>query len=292
MNPKYPFYIVSKGRWEKRLTSDAFNEMQIDYKIIVEEQEFEQYAEKVGFNKLLVLPKKYLEEYVTCDDVIDKSKGPGAARNFAWDHSLSLGATRHWVLDDNINGFHRLNQNLKIKCKTSAIFRAAEDFVDRYTNVPIAGFNYSMFAKRKDSLPPFVLNTRIYSCLLIDNSCKYRWEGRYNEDTHLSLRVLKDGDCTIQFNAFLANKVKTQTMTGGNTDAFYAEEGTLNKSKMLENLHPDCSKVVWKFDRWHHFVDYNLFKKNKLIRKQGVVIPKGINNYGMKLVEIDNGAKP
>jgi hypothetical protein len=141
-----------------------------------------------------------------------------------------------------------------------------------------------MFAKRKDSLPPFVLNTRIYSCLLIDNLCNYRWEGRYNEDTHLSLRVLKDGNCTIQFNSFLANKVKTQTMAGGNTDAFYAEEGTLNKSKMLEELHPDCSTVVWKFDRWHHFVDYNLFKKNKLIKKPGLVIPKGINNYGMKLV--------
>jgi hypothetical protein len=96
--------------------------------------------------------------------------------------------------------------------------------------------------------------------------------------------VLKNGDCTIQFNAFLANKVKTQTMVGGNTDAFYAEEGTLNKSKMLEELHPDCSTVVWKFDRWHHFVDYNKFKKNRLIKKPGLIIPKGINNYGMKLV--------
>lgn len=284
MKPKYPFYIVSKGRWEKRLTADAFDEMNLDYKIIVEEQEFDNYAEKVGKNKVLILPQQYLDNYKTCDDVVGKSKGPGAARNYAWEHSLSMGFNKHWVLDDNIDGFDRLNQNLKIKCKTSAIFRAAEDFVDRYVNVPIAGFNYSMFAKRKDSLPPFVLNTRIYSCLLIENSCKYRWEGRYNEDTHLSLRVLKDGYCTIQFNAFLANKVKTQTMAGGNTDAFYAEEGTLNKSKMLEKLHPDCSKVVWKFDRWHHFVDYNPFKKNKLIKKPGLHIQTGINNYGMKLV--------
>jgi hypothetical protein len=284
MKPKFPIYIVSKGRWEKRLTADALKEMNLDYKIIVEEQEFTNYAEKVGADKVLVLPKKYLDEYVTCDDELDKSKGPGAARNFAWDHSISLGADWHWVMDDNINGFDRLNKNLKVKCKSSAIFRAAEDFVDRYTNVPVAGFNYSMFAKRKDSLPPFVINTRIYSCLLIKNSCKYRWEGRYNEDTHLSLRVLKDGDCTIQFNAFLANKVRTQTMAGGNTDAFYAKEGTLNKSKMLQDLHPDCSKVVWKFDRWHHFVDYNLFKKNKLIKRPGLVVPKGINNYGMKLV--------
>lgn len=287
MNPKYPIYIISKGRWDVRLTANALEEMNQPYFMVIEEQEFKLYADKIGVDRCLVLQKKYLDEYVTCDDIENnKSKGPGAARNFALDHSKQLGFKRHWVMDDNINGFHRLNNNLKVKVVTPAIFRAAEDFVDRYENVPLAGLNYSMFAKRKDSAPPFVLNTRIYSCLLIDNNIKYRWEGRYNEDTHLSLRVLKDGDCTIQFNAFLANKVKTQTMAGGNTDAFYANEGTMNKSKMLEELHPDCSKVVWKFDRWHHFVDYNLFKRNKLKQKKDIVIERGINNYGMKLVTL------
>jgi hypothetical protein len=173
---------------------------------------------------------------------------------------------------------------MKIKCETPAIFRAAEDFVERYTNVPIAGFNYSMFAKRKDTPPPFVMNTRIYSCLLIDNTLKHRWEGRYNEDTHLSLRVLKDGMCTVQFNAFLQNKVRTQSMGGGNTEAFYASEGTMPKSQMLEELHPDVARVVWKFDRWHHFVDYNRFKKNRLVKRDGLVIPQGTNEYGMRLV--------
>jgi hypothetical protein len=280
---KYPIYIVSKGRWDKRLTADALQEMGIDFRVVVEQPEFDNYANAVGESRVLVLPQAYLDEYETCDDLKDtKGKGPGAARNFVLDHSKS---ERHWVLDDNIDGFYRLNRNLKVKCLTPSIFRAAEDFVDRYENVPLAGFNYAMFAKRKDSPPPFVLNTRIYSCLLVSNSIKHRWEGRYNEDTHLSLRVLKDGDCTIQFNAFLANKVRTQTMKGGNTDMFYANEGTLNKSKMLEDLHPDCSRVVWKFDRWHHFVDYNQFKRNLLVRKTGLTIPEGVNNYGMVLVE-------
>lgn len=286
MKPKYPIYIISKGRWKVRLTANALEEMDQPYFMIVEEQEFDLYAEKVGVERCLVLPKKFIDDYVTCDTNSEiKSKGSGAARNFALDHAKKSGHKRHWLMDDNINGFHRLNNNLKVKTITPAIFRAAEDFVDRYENVPLAGFNYSMFAKRKDSAPPFVLNTRIYSCLLIDNNIKHKWEGRFNEDTHLSLRVLKDGDCTIQFNAFLANKVKTQTMSGGNTDELY-KDGTLEKSKMLEELHPDCSRVVWKFDRWHHFVDYNLFKRNKLKPRKDIVIESGINNYGMKLVNL------
>lgn len=285
MKPKYPIYIVSKGRWETRLTADALEQMSQPYFMVVEEHELDNYAREIGEDKCLVIPNRYFDEYNTCDDLGNtKVKGAGVARNFCLDHSKHIGHKRHWVMDDNINGFYRLNRNLKVKCLTPAIFRAAEDFVDRYSNVPMAGLNYAMFAKRKDSAPPFVLNTRIYSCILMSNDIKHRWEGRYNEDTHLSLRVLKDGDCTIQFNAFLANKVRTQTMSGGNTDAFYAKEGTENKSKMLEDLHPDCSKVVWKFGRCHHFVDYTRFKSNRLI-KINYDHKKSVDNYGMALVE-------
>ena len=145
----------------------------------------------------------------------------------------------------------------------------------------------------------FVANTRIYSTLLIRNDCKHRWRGRYNEDTDICLRVLKDGDCTIQFNAFLQGKCATQTVKGGNTQEFYHvegdldkekwrdgylnSEGTWNKSKMLCDMHPDVATMVFKYGRWHHYVDYSKFKKNELIYKEDVFIPKGINNYGMRL---------
>ena len=122
--------------------------------------------------------------------------------------------------------------------------------------------------------------------LLIKNDLPIRWRGRYNEDTDLSLRVLKAGLCTVQFNAFLQEKATTQTLKGGNTDEFYAKEGTLPKSQMIAELHPDVAKVVWRFNRWHHHVDYRAFKKNKLQRLQNICVPNQINNFGMKLVEI------
>ena len=285
MNPKYPVYIVSKGRWESRLTSKALDRINVPYYIVVEEHERTQYALEVGEEKVLVLPTKYLDEYNTCDELgATKGRGPGAARNFCWDHSVSLGHARHWVMDDNIASFNRLNRNLMCKVTSGTIFRVAEDFVDRFINCVIAGFNYDFFAKAKEPIPPLVLNTRIYSCLLIDNSLPMRWRGRYNEDTDLSLRALKAGLCTVQFNAFLQEKSTTQMMKGGNTDEFYAKEGTLPKSEMLAMLHPDVAKVVWRFNRWHHHVDYKPFKKNKLIKREDLVISEGVNNYGMELV--------
>lgn len=285
MENRYPIFIVSKGRWSNGLTAKALNRMGIDYRVIVEAEELEKYADHIPMYRLLILPKKYLDEYDTCDDVLGRSKGPGAARNYAWALSIQEGYSRHWVLDDNLDDFHRLNRNNKTPVRTPATFCAAEDFVDRYENAYISGFNYYSFCKSTDAVPPYVLNTRIYSCLLIQNNIPYRWRGRYNEDTDLSIRVLKDGNCTIQFNAFLCGKVTTQRMKGGNTKEFYSEEGTLNKSQMIMDLHPDVAKVVWKFNRWHHEVDYKRFKKNTLKKINSAEIP-GVNNYGMVEIEL------
>ena len=287
MLPQFPMYIVSKGRWESRLTSKAFEKMQIPYFVVVEEQEFEQYASVIDRSKLLILDKKYQRDYDTFDDLGDsKSKGPGPARNFAWEHSISIGARWHWVHDDNISGFCRLNHNKRVPCDSPAIFRAAEDFVDRYENVAVSGLGYRFEGgTHRDKQPPFTLNTRIYSCLLIRNDIPYRWRGRYNEDTDLSVRALKDGWCTVLFRAFRCDKLATQSIKGGNTDAFYASEGTLAKSRMQIAMHPDISKLVWRYGRWHHYVDYSVFSRNELRLKDNVNIPEGINNFGMILME-------
>jgi len=283
---RYPVYIVSKGRAKNLLTARALDRIAINFKLICEGSELNEYADTVGYDRCLVLPQSFLDDYDTCDNLgSTKSKGPGAARNFCLEHSKANGYKRHWVLDDNLDDFHRLNKNLKLPVRSSATFAACEDFVDRYKNVSISGMNYYSFCKSTDAVPPFVLNTRIYSCLLIENSITFRWRGRYNEDTDLSLRVLKSGACTIQFNAFLCGKVTTQRMRGGNSKDFYDEEGTLPKSEMLADLHPDVAKVVNKFNRVHHHVNYKPFKNNKLIKVDGYELLVGkekINDYGLK----------
>lgn len=277
MNPKYPIYIISKGRWKKRQTSKVLELMNVDYKIVVEPQEYENYAEVIDANKILVLPFSNL------------GLGSIPARNWVWEHSISIGAERHWILDDNMDSFYRLNRNMKLLVTTGSIFRAIEDFVDRYENVAIAGMQYNSFVFKNAVVPPYRLNTRIYSCILLSNKIDYRWRGKYNEDTDLSIRVLKDKWCTMLFNAFLVNKETTMRAAGGNTEELYHQ--TNNRLEFAESLreqHPDVCSVVWKFGRWHHSVDYKPFKNNKLIKKENLIIPKGVNNYGMVIKEFDD----
>lgn len=275
--PRYPIYIPTKGRAFRPLTINRLQEMGIPFYIVIEPQEEQEYrAIAPSRATVLVLPFSNL------------GQGSIPARNWIWEHSMGLGVNRHWIIDDNILRFYRMNFNRRIPCSSPAIFAAAEDFTDRFENVALSGFNNIAFAPdRSPTIAPFELNTRIYSMSLLNNSMPYRWRGRYNEDTDICLRALKDGWCTIQFNAFLGDKATTMTMKGGNTDTVYATSD--HRREFAESLvrnHPDVAKVVWKFDRWHHQVDYSPFAKNRLKERPGLTRIERVDEYGMTLSRV------
>lgn len=314
MVPRYPVYIISKGRWESRLTSRSLEWIKVPYHIVIEPQEYDKYAAVIDPKKILTLPFSNL------------GLGGIPARNWVYEHAVASGARRHWILDDNIAGFCRFHANLKVEVDNGATFCALEDWVDRYENVAMAGFNYDYFAPRKQGarVKPITLNTRVYSGILLDNAIPHRWRGRYNEDTDLSLRILKDGLCTALFNAFLMYKMPTLTMKGGNTDELYKGAEALNErwnahctecakgctpdetprceigreilsadgrwlmADSLAQQHPDVTTVERKWGRWQHQVDYRRFRANELKLKPGVVIRDEVNDYGMELADMPN----
>jgi hypothetical protein len=276
MNPKYPVYIVSKGRHERRMTSKALEKRGVPYRIVIEPQEYDQYAAVIDPAKILTLPFSNL------------GLGSIPARNWIWEHSITQGAEKHWILDDNIWGFCYFNRNERWYTKDGTTFRAIEDFSDRYANLALCGMQYDFFAPRKQRhSKPVTFNTRIYSCILINNAIPFRWRGRYNEDTDLSLRALKAGWCTALFYAFLAKKMATMGQKGGNTDELYRRDetfdGRLEMARSLQRQHPDVVKITRKWGRWQHLVDYRPFRGNRLVRRPGVAVPDGVNDYGMVL---------
>ena len=281
MNPIYPVYVISKGRWDSCLTVKALVKRSIAHRVVIEPQEFDAYAAAVDPKSLLVLPFSNL------------GQGSIPARNFVWEHSLEEGRERHWILDDNIRDFYLLHGHIKYRTTSGTTFRFIEDFADRYKNVALAGMQYEFFVPRRSYHPPFIPNTRIYSCILIKNDIPYRWRGRYNEDTDLSLRALKDGWCTALFITFVADKMTTMLMKGGNTDELYKDDGRLKMAQSLVNQHPDVVRVTWKWGRWQHHVDYRPFRKNKRILKPDAPPQKTLEEYGIKFRRfgIEQGTK-
>jgi hypothetical protein len=287
---RYPIYIISKGRWETRHTARTLEKMGVPYYIAVEPQEYDKYVEATppGLGTVLKLPFS------------NHGKGSGPARNWCWEHSQANGHARHWLMDDNIDGFIRLHNNKRYRVeKGSGIFRATEDLVDRYENVALASFQYKFFVVDPCPYQPFILNSRMMSCILIDNNCPHKWRGKFNEDVDLSIRVLKEGLCTMLIYAFVQGKLRTGTVKGGNTTEVYEDysgEGendpAYNKSRMLKEMHPDCVTLVERYGRVHHHVDLDAIKnkdgfparQNALILKKDVPIINKVDNYGMSLM--------
>ena len=276
MNPKYPIFIPSKGRWEKRQTAKRLDIMRVPYRIVVEPAEYAEYAAVIDPAKIICTPENFSE----------LGQGSIPVRNFIWDTAIAEGHARHWIIDDNINNFYRMHLHRKVPVASGTVFACAENFTDRYENIAFSGFNNLAFSR--DCPTPFILNTRIYSITLINTALPYRWRGRYNEDTDICLCALKDGWVTMLFHAFLADKATTMTQKGGNTETIYNTGD--NRREFAESLarqHPDVASVVWKFNRWHHQVNYSPFKRNKLIRRPNAVVSDGVNEYGMKLVRVN-----
>jgi hypothetical protein len=282
-NSKYPICIPSKGRADCQTTGKALDKLGVDYKFFVEDLEYDEYCKYLGKDKVVKMPFNNL------------GQGSVSARNFIWDWAKEQGHKRHWTVDDNIQGFARTNHTRRLQVDGGGFFKAMEEFVDRYKNIAMAGPHHVGFVKVGwSNIPPFLLNSRVYSCILLDTTLDYRWRGRYNEDTDLSLRLLKDGYCTMLFCALVMQKGTTsgakdaKPMKGGNTDNVYIDGDNRRKfAESLKEQHPDVVEVTWKFNRWHHQVNYKPFKKNKLIKKEGVIISEGINNYGMVLKTVD-----
>jgi hypothetical protein len=276
VNPRYPVYIISKGRHLTGTTAKVFDKLGVPYSIVVEPQEEEAYRSVVRGGQVLTLPFSNL------------GLGGIPARNWVWEHATASGAERHWIFDDNIQIFRRVYKNTIYPVGDGTFLRVVEDLVDRYENVPMAGLQYQKFLPQRAAAPPVYLNTRVYSMILLSNAETLRWRGRYNEDTDLSLRFLKQGKCTLLVNAFVGDKITTMNMKGGNTDELYKKTNNrLEFAQSLQEQHPDVVSVVWKFNRWHHHVDYRPFARNRLVLRQGVQVPLCSNQYGLRLVPAD-----
>ena len=264
VTPVYPVYILSKGRWKTRHTAKTLEEMKVPYKIVVEPQEYHNYKEVISDEKILILPDEYM----------NKNQGSIPARNFVWRHSIDNGHACHWVLDDNIEGFFRWNHNKRLPLKSGICFKQIEDYMNLHDNVAQCGIQYaSMFPEISMARPVILTNTRIYSCILIKNNVdiEERWRGKFNEDTDLSIRLMKKGYSTILFQNYLCGKKTTLSVKGGNSQ-IYSGDGLKLKYESLKEQHPDIVSCVSRFSKEiHHQVDYTCFKNNSIVLRGNVI---------------------
>lgn len=248
----FPVYIISKGRAYNPLTAKLFEKAGIEYLMAIEPQEQKEYEKKIARENLLILPFSNL------------GLGSYPARNYCWEHSLKNRFAYHWLFDDNIiNWYKWINGKRIIYCNIDEALCYVEKYVLKLKS-DISGFEEWNFV-RKPPKRPFKKNCHVYSALLIKNSIPFRWRLKYNEDVDLCLQVLHNGGTTLSCVYYMVDKISTAAkMKGGNQDELYNNNDPkkkLLKAKMLEKQWPQYAKTVIRFNRVHHYVDWNVFKK-------------------------------
>jgi len=276
--PKYPIYVISLGRWEKRRTVKYLERCNIDYKIVVEPSEYNNYASVINPNNIIICP----------EDFSKQGKGGIPVRNFVWEHSIKQGALKHWILDDNIERYYRNNKCQNSEMFSGAVFKIVEDYTDRYSNVKMSGHQYLSYCPEGKIRAPFTFNTRVFSSILLSNDIypKYKWEGRYNEDVDLSIRLQKDGYVNVLCNFIICDKETTMKDKGGNTSTIYSvEDAHLKKAQELQKKHPDYVSVVPHKTRiWHHKVDFSKIQ-NELKMEKNIILENKTNEYTLTYVK-------
>tara|TARA_B100001250_G_C19817272_1_gene799328 strand:- start:4552 stop:5439 length:888 start_codon:yes stop_codon:yes gene_type:complete len=276
--PKYPIYIPTKGRWETPFTIRAFQKDEVPIYVVVQPQELEEYEKHCSSPTTTFLTLPF-------SNPVDKEGNPCgllSTRNWIMDHSLELGATRHWQFDDNQDKFLRYYKGRSIPIQSHIALRIVEDFTDRYKNVAVSGFDYEMFVVRGKQTKPFTRNCRVYSASLINNEANIRWRLRYNDDVDICLQALATGYwSTILFRAVHIRKRKTMTVKGGNTDDLYQDDGRNTMARSLERVWPGVVETKRRFSRPQHVVSHSWKHfDNPLIP---VDKPKPIPEYSMKI---------
>lgn len=281
---RYPLSIISKGRYqpERSLTHNWFSKHKIQHYMFVEHCEYEQYKQWCDDEYCIV---------VSLPPELDNlGQGSIPVRNYVdsfWGgdvkgihHKQKFYEDKYWLIDDNIKAFYRWEKNTRREIRDTTPFRVLEDFADRYKNLYLCGFQYKSFLPEISRARTVAIrNTRIYSCMLISTDLRDElsepmekspplWRGIYNEDTDLSLRLLKKGYPTVLLQQFLCDKATTQSIKGGNTSSIYQDDGLEKKVDSLIKQHPDVVKKTFKFKKVHHQVNYKPFINNKLIETE------------------------
>ena len=278
--PQYPIYIPTYQRHETCYTARTLTDLGIkDYYLVIrnEPAEINNYRDAIDKFKLT---GKLL---IMTDDFYQDQKEQGndysiIPRNYAYQHAIDTGFTAHWCIDDNIKGFFRRNNGSILAFENTGFpLYFVEEYIKKYDNVYQAGIQYRHLGYPMGHRTAIILNSRVYSCILNKHIDGFRWRGKYNEDTDLSIRLLKAGYATMTFQNILCGKQSTSSVKGGNTDAFHkTETGYMDKAKSLKEQHPEITEIVIKYNRPHHQVNYTGFKNNEL----------GKTNYKLNLPEM------
>ena len=226
----YPIYIPSKARSNASYVAKLLQKEEIPFTMVIEPQDFKDYSKIWGEDKLFVMPKD--------------NQGVDYTRNACKDESIRRGELWHWQIDDNVQAFYTVENKKAVKSTAKHVLEKAESFVDKFSNIGIAGPAQNSFVYSRNG--NFGINRQCVSVFMINNGLPLRWRGQVASDTDYSMQVLHYDDrkwCTLLIYALVFSKPSQNSMPGGMTPIRAVEETRKQAAQQLVKAWPGAFKM-------------------------------------------------
>jgi len=221
---KYTIYVPSKGR-PSTTTATVLSKIGLDYKLVIEPQDYDSYCKVHSPDKIVVLDKN--------------DGGLRYARKFIKRYSRAAGEEKHWELDDDVEKFFIRPKGSTKNVVTDPLLcmSIVEYCMDMFSNVALSGICSYAYAFSKNYAVQ--KNRHVYQCVLFDNSVSVEDDCACAiEDWDHTLRVLEAGYCTLAFHHIMQQCTPTMKLPGGATTTVYAGDNRKLAYEAFSKLWP------------------------------------------------------
>lgn len=261
-------YIMSKGRPQCK-TADTLVKLNYPGEWFIvcgnNDDKIPEYKKNWGENKVLVFD---WHEEIKNTDTLDNfgfekmPSGATPARNAIRKISEDRGELRHWQFDDDYNNFRCVDlktnkmETIKKGASLENILFCFAKFAYK-TESKNCGFATASETFNGDTAFKFrrrIFNAHNMTSKKVDWN---KWRSRMNDDLINSIENWKKGNPIFSFLFASIVMPSTQSEKGGLTD-IYQDEGTVRKTAYAILIEPKAVKLVKKYGRYHHKVNWDL----------------------------------
>lgn len=264
-DPLNTVYIISKGR-PNCTTAQTLEKIGFPGEWFIvcgnNDETLPEYRKKWG-ERVLVFD---WHEEVKHSDLLDnfgvEKMGSGAVpvRNATRALSEARGEKRHWQFDDDYVNFYAKS---KVDGKQKDRALQGVEFFERLSMLSDFARSACLgnvgFAVKAESRPDtvFKFRKRVFNAHNMPSNAEsfMRWRGRMNDDLVNALESWRMGKIELSLLFMYIDMRDTQAESGGNTEIYQAH-GTVRKAAYAILIDPLNVKLVVKYGRYHHRVNW------------------------------------
>lgn len=189
----------------------------------------------------------------------EMASGAAPVRNATARISRERGELRHWQFDDDYTSFKHVNA----ECTKNVNFESGAEFQEWLLRLAEFGYSAGLknvgFPPASEAFPNHgkTFGKRVFNAhnMPSDERLFEPWVSRMNDDTINAINVYRHGGCEMSLRCMNMTMPPTQSEGGGLTD-IYKLEGTVRKSAYPVLVAPVAAKLVVRFGRYHHRIDW------------------------------------